>query len=71
MLSKIKSKTSEGILSKLSSGIILLPHQLHVLNRAVSDNNVRYNLTDEVGLRKTIEAELIIKELKPIMSLKN
>jgi len=64
MLSKIKSETSDGILSKLSSGIIPLPHQLHVLNRAVSDNNVRYILADEVGLGKTIEAGLIIKELK-------
>jgi len=64
MLSKIKNETSEGILSKLSSGIIPLPHQLHVLNRALSDNNVRYILADEVGLGKTIEAGLIIKELK-------
>ena len=64
MLSKIKSETSEGILSKLSSGVIPLPHQLHVLSRAVSDNNVRYILADEVGLGKTIEAGLIIKELK-------
>ena len=64
MLSKIKSETSEGILSKLSSGVIPLPHQLHVLNRAVSDNNIRYILADEVGLGKTIEAGLIIKELK-------
>lgn len=64
MLSKIKNETSEGILSKLSSGIIPLPHQLHVLNRALSNNNVRYILADEVGLGKTIEAGLIIKELK-------
>lgn len=64
MLSKIKSETSEGILSKLSSGVIPLPHQMHVLNRAVSDNNVRYILADEVGLGKTIEAGLIIEELK-------
>ena len=64
MLSKIKSETSEGILSKLSNGVIPLPHQLHVLNRAVSDNNVRYILADEVGLGKTIEAGLIIEELK-------
>ena len=64
MLSKIKSETSEGILSRLSSGVIPLPHQLHVLNRAVSDNNVRYILADEVGLGKTIEAGLIIEELK-------
>lgn len=64
LLSKIKNETSEGILSKLSSGIIPLPHQLHVLNRALSNNNVRYILADEVGLGKTIEAGLIIKELK-------
>ena len=64
MLSKIKNETSAGILSKLSSGIIPLPHQLHVLNRALSNNNVRYILADEVGLGKTIEAGLIIKELK-------
>ena len=64
MLAKIKSETSEGILSKLSSGIIPLPHQLHVLSRAVSTNSVRYILADEVGLGKTIEAGLIVKELK-------
>jgi superfamily II DNA or RNA helicase len=64
MLTKIKNETSAGILSKLSSGIIPLPHQLHVLNRALSNNNVRYILADEVGLGKTIEAGLIIKELK-------
>lgn len=64
MLAKIKSEVSEGTLSKLSSGIIPLPHQLHVLNRAVSNNNIRYILADEVGLGKTIEAGLIIKELK-------
>ena len=64
MLEKIKSETSTGLLSKLSSGIIPLPHQLHVLNRAVETNSVRYILADEVGLGKTIEAGLIIKELK-------
>ncbi|MGI6541197.1 MAG: DEAD/DEAH box helicase [Bacillota bacterium] len=64
LLSKIKNETSAGILSKLSSGIIPLPHQLHVLNRALSNNKVRYILADEVGLGKTIEAGLIIKELK-------
>ena len=64
MLEKIRSETSAGLLSKLSNGIIPLPHQLHVLNRAVETNSVRYILADEVGLGKTIEAGLIIKELK-------
>lgn len=64
MLSKIKNETSDGVLSSLSSGIIPLPHQLHVLNRAMENNNIRYILADEVGLGKTIEAGMIIKELK-------
>lgn len=64
LLSKIKNEIATGILSSLSSGIIPLPHQMHVLNRAVSSNNIRYILADEVGLGKTIEAGLIIKELK-------
>lgn len=64
LLSKIKDEISGGVLSKLSSGIIPLPHQLHVLNRAISNNNIRYILADEVGLGKTIEAGLIITELK-------
>ena len=64
ILEKIRSETSAGLLSKLSSGVIPLPHQLHVLNRAVETSSVRYILADEVGLGKTIEAGLIIKELK-------
>lgn len=64
LLSKIKNETAGGILSLLSSGIIPLPHQRHVLNRAMETNNIRYILADEVGLGKTIEAGMIIKELK-------
>lgn len=64
LLCKIKNETNEGLLSHLSSGIIPLPHQLYALNRVVSTNTIRYILADEVGLGKTIEAGLIIKELK-------
>lgn len=64
LLSKIKNETASGFLSALASGIIPLPHQLHVLNRAMETNNIRYILADEVGLGKTIEAGMIIKELK-------
>jgi superfamily II DNA or RNA helicase len=64
LLAKIKNETATGMLSSLSSGVIPLPHQLHVLNRVLSTNNIRYILADEVGLGKTIEAGLIIKELK-------
>ncbi len=64
LLAKIKNETAGGFLSALSSGIIPLPHQLHVLNRAMVTNNIRYILADEVGLGKTIEAGMIIKELQ-------
>lgn len=64
LLSKIKNETAGDFLSSLASGIIPLPHQLHVLNRAMETNNIRYILADEVGLGKTIEAGMIIRELK-------
>ena len=64
LLSKIKNETAGGFLSSLASGIIPLPHQLHVLNRAMETNIIRYILADEVGLGKTIEAGMIIRELK-------
>lgn len=64
LLSKIKNETAGGFLSSLASGIIPLPHQLHVLNRAMETNNIRYILADKVGLGKTIEAGMIIRELK-------
>ena len=64
MLSKIKNETASGILSSLSSGIIPLPHQIHVLNRVLETNHIRYLLADEVGLGKTIEAGMVVKELK-------
>jgi len=41
-----------------------LPHQLYALNRAMSRDRIRYLLADEVGLGKTIEAGLILRELK-------
>ena len=44
--------------------MVPLPHQLYALNRAVSRDRIRYLLADEVGLGKTIEAGLILRELK-------
>ena len=48
LLSKIKNETSGGVLSKLSSGIIPLPHQRYVLERVIGDNNIRYIWTIEI-----------------------
>jgi SNF2 family DNA or RNA helicase len=44
--------------------VVPLPHQLYALNRAMSQHRIRYLLADEVGLGKTIEAGLILRELK-------
>lgn len=64
LLAKIRNETAGGLLSSLASGVIPLPHQLHVLNRALARNTIRYILADEVGLGKTVEAGMVIRELK-------
>lgn len=61
---KIKSEIYSGTIATVSKDVIPLPHQMYVLRRVLSNNNVRYVLADEVGLGKTIEAGLIFKELK-------
>src|SRR5437588_6981669 len=48
----------------MESTVIPLPHQIRALARAVTNDRVRYLLADEVGLGKTIEAGLIMRELK-------
>lgn len=53
-----------SLLAPIESSVIPLPHQLLALLKAVSSERVRLLLADEVGLGKTIEAGLIIKELK-------
>ncbi len=52
------------LLAPMESNVIPLPHQIHALSRAISGDKVRYLLADEVGLGKTIEAGLVIRELK-------
>ena len=52
------------LLAPIQSSVVPLPHQLHALNRAVSRDRIRYLLADEVGLGKTIEAGLVLRELK-------
>jgi len=52
------------LLAPIQSSVVPLPHQLYALNRAMSTDRIRYLLADEVGLGKTIEAGLILRELK-------
>ncbi|MDD5509682.1 MAG: helicase-related protein [Dehalococcoidales bacterium] len=56
--------TQDVLLAPLVSSIIPLPHQIQTLYRAISGDSIRYLLADEVGLGKTIEAGLIMRELK-------
>ena len=61
---RIQNELANGIVFDVSESVIPLPHQRYCLERAMSTSEVRYMLADEVGLGKTIEAGLIIKELK-------
>ena len=56
--------THEVLLAPVRSSVTPLPHQLYALERAMAGDHVRHLFADEVGLGKTIEAGLVIRELK-------
>ncbi|HHD64079.1 MAG TPA: helicase, partial [Desulfobulbaceae bacterium] len=56
--------TQDVLLAPIESSVIPLPHQIWALSRAISSDRIRYLLADEVGLGKTVEAGLIMRELK-------
>lgn len=51
-----------GISGLLSSSIELESHQIDVVRRVLNDPSQRYLLADEVGLGKTIEAGIVIRQ---------
>jgi len=55
---------TEMLLAPVRSSVTPLPHQLYALERAMERGHVRHLFADEVGLGKTIEAGLVIRELK-------
>ncbi|WP_082737719.1 MULTISPECIES: protein DpdE [Hyphomicrobiales] len=63
-LAPLRALTSaaQGLTSLLSAGIEFVPHQVAAVRRVLSDPIQRYLLADEVGLGKTIEAGLIIRQ---------
>ena len=61
---RVRQELANGQLFEVSESVLPLPHQRYAMERALAGNQVRYLLADEVGLGKTIEAGLIIKELQ-------
>ena len=62
---KLQDALEENLLlAPIQSSGVPLPHQLYALNRAMSRHRIRYLFADEVGLGKTIEAGLVLRELK-------
>lgn len=56
-------KACGAVASLLSSSVELEAYQLAVVRRVLMDETKRYLLADEVGLGKTIEAGMILREL--------
>ncbi|OYT15484.1 MAG: ATP-dependent helicase, partial [Bacteroidetes bacterium 4572_77] len=62
---KIKDEVArKKILAPYESSLIPLPHQILVLEKVMESQQNRFLLADEVGMGKTIETGLILKELK-------
>jgi hypothetical protein len=55
-------KACKGLSALISSRIELHPHQILVIQKVLQDPVQRYLLADEVGLGKTIEAGVIIRQ---------
>lgn len=53
---------ASGLETFLSSAIRFVPHQVEVARRVLEDPLQRYLLADEVGMGKTVEAGLIIRQ---------
>src|SRR5665647_203830 len=65
LAARIKDEIAKkNILAPYESSLIPLPHQILVLEKVMQAAQNRFLLADEVGMGKTIETGLILKELK-------
>jgi ATP-dependent helicase HepA len=55
-------RAAQGLTSLISAGVEFVPHQIAAVRRVLTDPIRRYLLADEVGLGKTIEAGLIVRQ---------
>jgi ATP-dependent helicase HepA len=56
------ARAARGLAAVFAASVELHPHQVRVVQRVLDDPFQRYLLADEVGLGKTIEAGLIIRQ---------
>ena len=62
---RIKEEIAQKrLLAPYESSLIPLPHQILVLEKVMQGVQTRFMLADEVGMGKTIEAGLVMKEKK-------
>src|SRR5574344_2712577 len=62
---RIKEEMAQKrLLALYESSLIPLPHQILVLEKVMQGIQTRFLLADEVGMGKTIEAGLVLKEKK-------
>lgn len=65
LATKIQDEISKKkLLAPYESTLLPLPHQVLVLEKVMQSDQNRFLLADEVGMGKTIETGLILKELK-------